>query len=141
MSDKTLTIQKLGGDLEEALLRFAVPIPQMGVVDCYLENDQLTNLAHVLSKFLQSPDSVRTSYTLGSFKETNAGGALQVSVARDHERLLATIDIIDEESKGIESPRRLVAEVSPTGLEKFSAALTALHHAESGVATLHLRQA
>lgn len=137
---KALSIQKLGGDLDEALLRFTVPIAEMGVVDCYLENDQLANLAHVLSKFLQSPDSVRTSYTLGSFEETCAGAALRIALAREGAVLRATIDIADEESKGVESPHRLNAGVTASGVEKFAAALTALHHAESGVASLHLRQ-
>lgn len=138
--DDTFTIEKLGGsdDPDEALLRFVAPLPRMAVVQCYLDNDQLANLAHVFSKFVGPWGRDSTSYPLGSFAPMYAGGALLISLKRDGAGIMFTCDMLDEHSKGSEAPERLTAEVTKADIEAFAISLRALHAADSGVAQLRL---
>jgi hypothetical protein len=138
VAPKSFTIQKLGGDADEAFLRFVAPFGTREMPECYVDNEVISNLAHVLEEFLRRTEKSCASYILGSFEEKYAGGALRIELSRLAEsgQLTIALDLIDEESKGVAAPQTYLANVAPADLGAFAGALRVLYHSEQGHANL-----
>ena len=137
---ETFKLSKLGGDPDDVeLFQFYISAVPLNDCLCYLANDKVDDVAHGVGAFLKRTELNMVEITLGSFQEMHAGGAVQLRLLRQEERILLSIDCVEQDDKRAEDVRHVDGYTSMTCLTHFLRDLQLLGPAHSGVARLEFR--